>query len=64
MYAVRNLSSGYGKNIILHDLSIDIPPGITSLIGPNGAGKSTFLRVLAGLSAYTGNVSLHGCEVR
>ncbi len=64
MYAVKNLSSGYGKNIILHDLTLDIPPGLTSLIGPNGAGKSTFLRVLAGLSAYTGNVSLHGREVR
>ena len=35
-----------------------------SLIGPNGSGKSTFLRVLAGLVNYSGNISLHGREVR
>lgn len=63
MYSVRNLTSGYGKNIILHDLTLDITPGLTSLIGPNGAGKSTFLRVLAGLTAYNGSVLLHGREV-
>ena len=58
-YSVRNLCACYGKKTVLRDLSLDIPPGLVSLIGPNGSGKSTFLRVLAGLMAYSGNVILH-----
>lgn len=64
MYTVKNLVTGYGKNIILRDLSLEIKPGLTSLIGPNGSGKSTFLKVLAGLKGYSGSVILNGHEVR
>lgn len=44
------LSSAYGGQPVLHQLSLTIPAGkITFLIGPNGCGKSTLLRQLAGL---------------
>ncbi len=33
----------------LHDVHLDVQPGVTAVIGPNGAGKSTLLRVIAGL---------------
>ncbi len=64
MYNVSNLSAGYGKNIVLKDISLEIQRGFTSLIGPNGSGKSTLLRVLAGLKGYSGSVRLFGHEVR
>ncbi|MDQ7779683.1 MAG: ATP-binding cassette domain-containing protein [Planctomycetota bacterium] len=46
----RNLCAGYGREIVLHDVTLDIPRGILlPFIGPNGAGKTTFLRTILGL---------------
>ena len=64
MYTIKNLSAGWGNNIVLKNITLDIPNGVVSLIGPNGSGKSTLLRVLAGLMKYSGSVVLHGREVR
>lgn len=45
MLNINNLTSGYGGNTVLHDISLSVAPGeIVGLIGPNGAGKSTVLR--------------------
>jgi branched-chain amino acid transport system ATP-binding protein len=45
----RNVTAGYGRVAILHDVSLSIPErGIVTILGPNGAGKSTLLRALAG----------------
>lgn len=41
----QNLSLGYGNNIILKDVNLELPEGkITALLGPNGCGKSTLLK--------------------
>jgi ABC-type Mn2+/Zn2+ transport system ATPase subunit len=46
----RNLFAGYGRDVVLHDVTLDIPRGILlPFIGPNGAGKTTFLRTILGL---------------
>ncbi len=46
----RRLTLGYGREIIIHDLNLVIPPGkITVLVGPNGCGKSTLLKGLGRL---------------
>ena len=46
----ENLSLGYGKEIVLKDISLEIPQGIfLPFIGPNGAGKTTLLRGILGL---------------
>ena len=58
---VHDLSAGFGRTEVLHDLSFEAPHGETlGLIGPNGAGKTTLLRCLAGLLPYRGRVTLDG----
>lgn len=39
MISIRNVSHKIGSQLILDDVSLEIPQGgITALIGPNGAG--------------------------
>ncbi|QEY24258.1 iron ABC transporter ATP-binding protein [Neisseria animalis] len=50
MIKICNVSHTIGNQLILNDISLDIPQGgITALIGPNGAGKSTLLSFMARL---------------
>jgi ABC-type Mn2+/Zn2+ transport system ATPase subunit len=51
---------GYGRNVILEDISFEIPEGdFLGLVGPNGAGKTTILRALLGtLRPLQGTVTL------
>lgn len=55
---VRSLSSGYKKNIIIHDISFSIEEGKTlGLIGLNGAGKTTLIKSITGLIPnYSGEI--------
>ena len=57
---VRNLSAGYGENLVANDISFDLHRGkLACLMGPNGAGKSTLLRCISGIQSYrSGNVLL------
>jgi ABC-type branched-subunit amino acid transport system ATPase component len=46
----ENLTSGYGRQTIISDISLSAEVGtITTIIGPNGAGKSTFAKTLVGI---------------
>ena len=56
---------GYGRTVILRDLSLVVPAGqVTALLGPNGAGKTTLLRAACGfLPALSGTVRLFGEDV-
>ena len=48
--SVRNLTKSFGPNVVLEDITIDLPRGaITTVIGPSGTGKSVFLRNVIGL---------------
>jgi branched-chain amino acid transport system ATP-binding protein len=57
---VEGLVTGYGKQEIVHDISIDAHPGqITCIFGPNGSGKSTVIKAIAGLlPAWSGRITL------
>ncbi len=56
-----SISAKLGNAEILHSISLALPRARwTSVVGPNGAGKSTLLKVLAGLLAHGGEVSLLG----
>lgn len=60
--AVHHLCMGYGKHIVLPDISLSFEkPEIVSIVGANGSGKSTLLRALARLQApRAGEVLLDG----
>lgn len=62
---VKGLSSGYGKHVVISDVSLSVTPGrLTAISGVNGAGKSTLLGTLSGLVAKRGgSISLAGEEV-
>ena len=48
--ACRNVSIAYGRQEVIHDVSLDIPRGsFLPFVGPNGAGKTTLLRAILGL---------------
>lgn len=47
---VQHLTVSFGRQPVLWDLNIAVPPGhLTAIIGPNGAGKSTLIKALLGL---------------
>ncbi|MDE3156046.1 MAG: energy-dependent translational throttle protein EttA [Acidobacteriota bacterium] len=51
----RNLSKGYGDNLLIDDLTFTLPRGgIVGVIGPNGAGKTTLFRMITGQEAPDG----------
>lgn len=56
----RNMSAGYDKHPVVHDLDLSVSSGeIVVLLGSNGAGKTTTLLALAGEAAVlSGEVTL------
>ena len=43
------IRKGYGDQLLIDDLSFDLPRGgIVGVIGPNGAGKTTLIRMITG----------------
>lgn len=62
---VENLVTGYGKQEIVHDISVSAHPGqITCIFGPNGSGKSTVVKAIAGLlPAWSGRITLGNTEL-
>ncbi len=45
----KNVSKGFGDNLLIDELSFKLPPGaIVGVVGPNGAGKSTLFKMIIG----------------
>ncbi len=56
-----NVSRFYGEVLGINDVSLSIPPGITSLVGPNGSGKTTLMNLMCGLIRPTqGEITVLG----
>lgn len=48
--SLSNVYAGYGHEIVLHDVDLDIyERDFIGIIGPNGGGKTTLVRVILGL---------------
>jgi ABC-2 type transport system ATP-binding protein len=62
---IENLSTGYGKVQVLHDITFAVPENSCfGLIGLNGAGKTTLIKVLLGLrKATAGQAHILGHEI-
>jgi ABC-2 type transport system ATP-binding protein len=43
------VSKFYGEVLGVNRVTLNIPPGLTSLVGPNGAGKTTLMNLMTGL---------------
>ena len=65
MLEVDNITAGYGKLQILHDLSIRVDDGeLVSVVGANGAGKTTLLRAISGLiETRSGQIRYEGEKI-
>ena len=59
---IKGLSCGYGKKIVVRDVSLTVARGeFVGIIGPNGSGKTTLLRAINGLLPLrTGTILLEG----
>lgn len=62
LLTVEQLSAGYGKLQILHDLSLSVEAGkFVGVFGPNGSGKSTLIKSIFGLTRlFGGTIHLDG----
>ena len=62
---IRNLSAGYGKMEILHDIDLFVGKAQSlCLIGPNGAGKSTILHSIYGFTnIFSGKIEIEGKDI-
>ena len=63
--AIRGVSKTYPNGTrALHNITLDIAPGMYGLLGPNGAGKSTLMRTIATLQEPdTGSIMLGDIDV-
>jgi ABC-2 type transport system ATP-binding protein len=59
------VSKFYGEVLGVNRVSMNIPPGITSLVGPNGSGKTTLMNLMTGLiHADAGTIMMRGISPR
>lgn len=60
--AVRDVSAGYGNDLILDGLDLTVAAGeLVAILGPNGAGKTTFLEILEGFrEPISGDIKIFG----
>jgi urea transport system ATP-binding protein len=65
MLEMVGVTAGYGRSMVLFNVSISVPTGgAVAIMGHNGAGKTTLLRVAVGLlPVKSGKVFLDGEEV-
>jgi ABC-2 type transport system ATP-binding protein len=59
------VSKFYGEVLGVNRVTLNIPPGITSLVGPNGSGKTTLMNLMTGLiHPDHGRIAMRGISPR
>jgi ABC-2 type transport system ATP-binding protein len=65
MVVFDEVSKFYGDVLGVNRVTLNIPPGITSLVGPNGSGKTTLMNLMTGLiHPDAGSILLRGLSPR
>ena len=60
----QDLGYDYPQRRLFHQLSFELPPGLSLVRGGDGSGKTTLLRLLAGeLASDAGALWLRGCRL-
>ena len=62
MLTIEQISCGFGRQEILHDISLTIPEGkITAIVGQSGCGKTSLLNAVMGfVPLYEGTIKVGG----
>lgn len=62
---VDKLTAGYGENIVLKDVSLEVFPGeILVILGESGCGKSTLMKQMIGIyQPFAGQVLIGGIDI-
>jgi branched-chain amino acid transport system ATP-binding protein len=62
---LKNITTIYGKNKMLHNVSVQIPTGqCACLLGSNGSGKSTLIKAILGLTTIVeGKIFFEGRDI-
>ncbi len=61
----HGVSKFYGEVLGVNRVTLNIPPGITSLVGPNGSGKTTLMNLMTGLiHPDRGSILMRGISPR
>lgn len=65
MLQINDITSGYGRTKVLHNLSLSIPTGkVTAIVGRNGSGKTTLIRTIMGYNKlHSGTISIEGRSI-
>jgi ABC-type branched-subunit amino acid transport system ATPase component len=65
MLDVSQVTAGYGRTMIVRDVSLAIRPGeIVAIVGRNGVGKTTLMHAIIGLLPLArGRISLDGTTI-
>lgn len=63
-FCVSELSVGYGKNEILHDVSFCVESqNLVGILGANGSGKSTLLKAICNILPHRGTCTLEDASM-
>ena len=64
MLHVKNVTKKYGANLVLHIPLLQLQNGIYWIKGANGSGKTTFLKMIAGLLPFEGDILLNDISLK
>jgi ABC-2 type transport system ATP-binding protein len=64
MILLSDITKKYAPRTILNIHSLEIPKGIFWIKGNNGSGKTTFMKIIAGINPFEGQVEVNGFNLK